>query len=80
MEAIPELSENAKNFKTGKYRHFKGGLYEAYFIARHSENVEEEFVVYRSLERDFVWARPLKMFLGVVEVEGKKIPRFEYIS
>lgn len=79
-KAVMELSIEGKNFKPGKYKHFKGGLYEAYFIARHSENTEEEFVVYKSLDRGHIWVRPLKMFLEEVELDGKKVPRFEFIE
>lgn len=71
--------------KLGKYRHFKGKLYEAIGIARHSETLEE-FVVYKALyhSKEFgdeaLWARPKEMFLELVEVNGKKVPRFEYIG
>jgi hypothetical protein len=27
-----------------------------------------------------IWARPLNMFLEEVEIDGKKVPRFKYIS
>jgi hypothetical protein len=27
-----------------------------------------------------IWVRPLNMFLGEAEVDGKKVPRFTYIS
>ena len=66
--------------KTGKYRHFKGGMYEVLFVAKNSENPEEEFVVYKSLEKGDVWVRPLKMFTEEIERDGYKGPRFKYIA
>ena len=65
--------------KVEKYRHYKGKEYEVIGIAKHSETLEET-VVYQALygERG-VWVRPVKMFFEEVEVEGKKMPRFEYI-
>ena len=74
----PELSEQAKHFKIGTYQHFKGGLYQALFVARSSEKRNEEFVVYQSVEKEHVWIRPLKMFLEEVEVYGKKVSRFTF--
>ena len=71
--------------RLGKYRHFKGKLYEVIGVARHSETLEE-LVVYRALyeSKEFgkkaLWVRPKKMFLEKVVVEGKKLPRFEYIG
>jgi len=66
--------------KAGKYRHYKGGEYEVFFVARHSET-EEELVVYRTLYGDFShWVRPLAMFTETVEVDGQQVPRFEYVG
>lgn len=68
--------------KTGKYKHYKGKLYEVIGIARHSETLEE-LVVYRALyqnEGENLWVRPMKMFLEEVEIEGKKMPRFEFLG
>lgn len=60
----------------GKYRHFKGNLYEVLMIARHSET-EEEYVVYRACYGDEgIWIRPLKMFDEMIERDGKKVARF----
>ena len=64
--------------KAGKYRHFKGGMYEVLFIAKNSENPGEELVVYKSLEKGGIWVRPLKMFIEEVERDGYKGPRFKY--
>ena len=68
--------------KTGKYKHYKGKEYEVIGIARHSETLEE-LVVYRALyqvDGENLWVRPMKMFLEEVEIEGKKMPRFEFLG
>ena len=66
--------------KLGKYRHYKGNNYEVIGVAKHSET-QEELVVYRALYGEGgLWARPLKMFTENVEVDGKVVPRFEYIG
>ena len=62
----------------GKYRHYKGNLYEVVGVARHSETLEE-MVVYRALYGEGgLWVRPLGMFLETVAVDGKNVPRFAY--
>ncbi|MEP6389811.1 MAG: DUF1653 domain-containing protein [Halioglobus sp.] len=68
------------DLRNGRYRHYKGGEYQVYGIARHSES-EEQLVVYRPLygERS-LWVRPLSMFSETVEVEGLVGPRFAYID
>ena len=64
----------------GKYKHFKGNLYEVVDTARHSETLEE-MVVYRALYGDFgLWIRPLKLFVEEVKVDGKLKKRFEFIG
>ena len=46
----------------GRYRHYKGNLYEVIGIARHSET-HEELVVYRPLcGEGGLWVRPRTMF------------------
>ncbi len=62
--------------KLGRYRHYKGKEYQVIGIAQHSETLEE-LVVYVKRE---LWVRPLSMFLEEVKVDGKKMPRFEYLA
>jgi len=42
------MSEPTREVPAGRYRHYKGNLYEVLGVARHSET-EEELVVYRAL-------------------------------
>jgi hypothetical protein len=71
--------------KLGKYKHYKGNFYEVIGVACHSETLEE-LVVYKALyvSKEFgenaIWVRPIKMFLEKVVVDGKEIPRFEFIE
>jgi hypothetical protein len=68
--------------KPGKYRHYKGKDYEVIGVARHSETLEE-LVVYKALyqpEGENIWIRPLTMFVEEIEIEGKKMPRFEFLG
>ena len=49
-------------------------------IAKHSETLNE-LVVYRALYRNKdLWVRPLIMFNERIEINGKKIRRFEHIN
>ncbi len=66
--------------KPGKYRHFKGNLYEVVGIASHSETLEQ-MVVYRALYGEGgLWVRPAKMWTERVERDGYSGPRFQYIE
>ena len=65
------------------YRHFKGNLYEVIVIARDSETLEE-MVVYKEMDGEAVYVRPLRMFVS--KVDHEKYPdvlqeyRFEHIQ
>ncbi len=75
-----------KEIKLGKYRHFKGKLYEVLGIARNSEAPEQEFVVYKALYEDDkfgkgqIWIRPKEMFIETIIVNGKEVSRFEFVE
>ena len=60
----------------GRYRHFKGQLYEVIGTARHSES-DEEFVLYRALYGNgALWVRPRAMWDEQVARDGYVGPRF----
>ncbi len=66
--------------KPGIYRHFKGNEYEVIDIVRHSET-DEQMVLYRALYGDYgLWVRPLELFLGSKQVDGKRVPRFSLVA
>lgn len=60
----------------GRYRHYKGGVYDVVGVARHSETLEP-MVVYRPLYGAAgLWVRPYAMFFEHIEAEGRAQPRF----
>lgn len=64
----------------GRYRHYKGGVYEVVGAARHSETLEP-LVVYRPLAGDGGWwVRPHAMFYEQVIIDGVSRPRFERLG
>jgi len=67
----------------GIYKHSKtGNQYRVHFIAKHSETLED-LVVYEALyenDKSKFWVRPLAMFLDTVEINGEKLPRFQFIK
>lgn len=63
----------------GKYKHYKGGVYEVIGVANHSETLEK-MVVYKHLDTGELWVRPLGMFFETVGVNGEQVPRFKKIE
>lgn len=66
------------------WKHYKGDTYKIITLAKHTET-EEMMVVYER-QTDIVhsgfriWARPMSMFLDIIDKDDYKGPRFEYIS
>ena len=68
------------DIKPGRYRHFKGNMYEVIGTASHSETLEP-MIVYRALYGDGgLWVRPASMWCEKVEHEGEIVQRFEFIE
>lgn len=75
-----KLSKQAKEIKLGLYEHYKKKEYQVLGVVVHSETLEEH-VLYKALYGErLTWVRPLKMFLGKMVVDGKKVPRFRYLG
>jgi hypothetical protein len=67
--------------KPGPYRHYKrADPYTVMDIVFHSET-QEAMVLYRAEygERQ-LWVRPLNMFMESINIDGKQVPRFEYVG
>jgi len=74
------LNHPKSELAPGKYQHFKGGVYQVYGTATHSET-SETLVVYRPLYGEgALWVRPLSMFTESVEHEGSVQSRFLLIN
>ena len=68
------------DIKPGKYRHFKGNLYEVLGVARHSETMEP-MVVSRALYGEHgLWVRPADMWTETGDRDGYHGPRFQYVE
>ena len=60
----------------GRYRHYKGMLYDVLGTVRHSETLEP-MTLYRALYGEHgLWVRPAAMFLETVDIDGVVQPRF----
>lgn len=71
--------------KLGKYKHYKGNVYEVIGVALDSDSYEK-VVVYRGMydSKEFgnnpLWVKNLTGFLENVEWEGEVVPRFRYLE
>jgi hypothetical protein len=75
-ETMPPLIQTPP----GRYRHYKGGLYEVVGTVRHSETLEP-MTLYRALYGEGgLWVRPAAMFAEQVVVDGVLQPRFSPIE
>ena len=73
-----------REIKAGmKVRHFKGFISEVIAVAMHTET-EEKLVIYKHINEEQIYARPLSMFNSLVDRETypdvKQKYRFEIIE
>ncbi len=61
------------------YKHYKGSVYQILYLGLHTETLEE-MVVYKAVDKDQVWVRPLTMWNDIVEVQGQKVLRFTLLK
>lgn len=62
------------------YQHYKGGKYKVLMVAQHTENPNEELVIYESLETGKIWARPIQIFCSGIIIEDEVLKRFQLIK
>jgi hypothetical protein len=64
----------------GRYRHYKGMLYDVVGTVRHSETLEP-MTLYRALYGEQgLWVRPAAMFEEEVVIAGVRQPRFSRVA
>ena len=64
----------------GKYRHYKGKIYEVIGTSIHTETLEE-LILYKDEDGITTWARPVKMWYEPVQLlDGRTVPRFTRIE
>ena len=72
LDALPPLIQTPP----GRYRHYKGLLYEVVGTVRHSESLES-MTLYRAMYGEQgLWVRPAAMFNEEVLIDGVRQPRF----
>ena len=66
--------------KKGIYKHYKGNIYRVIGTAKHSETLEK-LVIYRDVsDENKLWARPADMWDDEIQLEEKRVKRFELIA
>ena len=77
---MSDLSPLPKEPTPGRYRHYKNREYQVLGLARHAETLEP-LVVYRALYGEQgLWVRPAAMFCETVELDGRRVRRFERVG
>ena len=76
MPKLPPLPD----VPVGRYRHYKGHLYDLIGVVRHSETLEP-LALYRPLLGDStLWVRPWAMFFETVVIAGIEQARFARVA
>lgn len=76
MSDLPPLPD----VPLGRYRHYKGHLYDLIGVVRHSETLEL-LALYRPLYGEGgLWVRPYAMFFETVLIDGIEQARFARLA
>lgn len=67
------------SIKLGYYKHYKGNIYKVLNFGLHTETMEEMVVYQDVADSTKIWIRPASMWNDEVEVDSKKLKRFEEI-
>lgn len=81
LARIPDEELDVPFLRPGKYRHYKGAVYQVTGVGLDTESLEP-VVIYRPthLSKVDFWVRPLAMFTENIIIDGLTTPRFEYIE
>lgn len=77
-----ESGKSTGKLRLGRYRHYRGNMYEVIGTAKHGHTLED-MVIYRSIGKSYddqLLVRPLELFTEKVEIEGRNVPRFSYVG
>ncbi len=68
--------------KLGIYKHYKNKLeYKVLCVANEEADPSVELVIYNALYEDQkIWARPIKSFTEILDIDGQQVPRFEFLK
>ena len=65
------------NLVLGKYRHYKGAIYEVIALGK-LEATLEDVVIYKGAD-DIVWVRPYRDFTAIVGTPTGEVSRFTHL-
>lgn len=79
-ERVPHDQLSVPYMKPGRYKHYRGDLYEVLGTGLDTETLDP-VVIYKPLYESPVtwWVRPLSIFNEEIEVDGVLVPRFRYL-
>lgn len=79
------VRKKSASIRPGKYKHYRGSLYQVIGTAKHGETMEE-MVLYKpfseagELDEASLLVRPAELFEEKIKLEGKTVPRFKYLG
>lgn len=74
---IKVISQNDFHIRLGPYRHYKGAVCEVIGLCRFVDS-HEELLIYLDADRKCIVTQ-IELFFRQMDVEGKKVPRFEFV-